>query len=116
MRIISANLNGIRSATSKGFLTWLASQNADIVALQELKAQSDNLSDAMRTPEGLRGWFHYAEKKGYSGVGLYCRREPDQGTRSMPDMHPRRNFPQRGVFGTLGFGGGRGSSCSLRLL
>lgn len=78
MRIISANLNGIRSATSKGFLTWLATQNADIVALQELKAQGADLSETMRTPEGLQGWFHYAEKKGYSGVGLYCRREPDQ--------------------------------------
>jgi len=78
MRIISANLNGIRSATSKGFLTWLANQNADIVALQELKAQRDDLSEAMRSPEGMQGWFHYAEKKGYSGVGLYCRREPDQ--------------------------------------
>ncbi len=78
MRIISANLNGIRSATSKGFLDWLASQNADIVALQELKAQDNDLSEAMRKPAGLRGWFHYADKKGYSGVGLYCREEPDQ--------------------------------------
>ncbi|MBS1157462.1 MAG: exodeoxyribonuclease [Proteobacteria bacterium] len=78
MRIISANLNGIRSAANKGFFTWLANQNADVVALQELKAQSDNLSDAMRAPAGLQGWFHYAEKKGYSGVGLYCRKEPDQ--------------------------------------
>lgn len=78
MRIISANLNGIRSATSKGFLDWLTSQNADVVALQELKAQGDNLSEAMRTPSGLQGWFHYAEKKGYSGVGLYCRKKPDQ--------------------------------------
>ncbi|MDR3411473.1 MAG: exodeoxyribonuclease III [Formivibrio sp.] len=78
MRIISANLNGIRSATNKGFLSWLANQNADVVALQELKAQSDNLSDTMRAPEGMHGWFHYAEKKGYSGVGLYCRKEPDQ--------------------------------------
>lgn len=78
MRIISANLNGIRSAANKGFFTWLVNQDADIVALQELKAQSDNLSDVMRAPAGLQGWFHYAEKKGYSGVGLYCRKEPDQ--------------------------------------
>lgn len=78
MRIISANLNGIRSAANKGFFTWLVNQDADVVALQELKAQSDNLSDAMRAPAGLQGWFHYAEKKGYSGVGLYCRKEPDQ--------------------------------------
>lgn len=78
MRIISANLNGIRSATNKGFLSWLSTQNADIVALQELKAQSGDLSDDMRSPTELKGWFHFAEKKGYSGVGLYCRQAPDQ--------------------------------------
>lgn len=78
MRIISANLNGIRSATNKGFLEWLATQNADVVALQELKAQEADLSEAMRNPAGLTGYFHYAEKKGYSGVGLYCRRAPDR--------------------------------------
>ena len=78
MRIISANLNGIRSATSKGFLEWMAAQQADIVALQELKAQYHDLSDAMRAPAGMQGWFHAAEKRGYSGVGLYCRQKPDQ--------------------------------------
>lgn len=78
MRIISANLNGIRSATNKGFLNWLAAQDADIVALQELKAQHADLSEAMRSPAQLKGWFHFAEKKGYSGVGLYCRYEPDE--------------------------------------
>ncbi|WP_297573045.1 exodeoxyribonuclease III [uncultured Deefgea sp.] len=78
MRIISANLNGIRSATSKGFLTWLASQNADIIGVQELKAQAADLNLEMQNPTGLTGYFHYAEKKGYSGVGLYCRRPADQ--------------------------------------
>ncbi|GHD64397.1 exodeoxyribonuclease III [Jeongeupia chitinilytica] len=79
MRIVSANLNGIRSATTKGFLDWLSRESdADVVALQELKAQAPDLSDAMRTPDGYTGYFHYAEKKGYSGVGLYCRRPPDE--------------------------------------
>ena len=78
MRLISANLNGIRSATSKGFFDWLATQDADVVAVQELKAQAGDLTEPMRNPVGLRGYLHYAEKKGYSGVGLYCRREPDQ--------------------------------------
>ncbi|WP_432723206.1 exodeoxyribonuclease III [Jeongeupia wiesaeckerbachi] len=79
MRIVSANLNGIRSASNKGFLDWLSRESgADVVALQELKAQGPDLSDAMRAPDGYRGYFHYAEKKGYSGVGLYCRREPDE--------------------------------------
>ena len=78
LRIISANLNGIRSATSKGFLDWLAKQDADIVCLQELKAQEPDLSDQMRNPAPLSGWFHYAEKKGYSGVGIYSRHAPDR--------------------------------------
>lgn len=78
LRIISANLNGIRSATTKGYLDWLALQNADLVCMQELKAQANDLSDAMRHPADLRGWFHHAEKKGYSGVGIYSRHTPDQ--------------------------------------
>jgi len=48
------------------------------VCLQELKAHASDLSDDMRAPVGLKGWFHHAEKKGYSGVGVYCRREPDR--------------------------------------
>ncbi|NMG66453.1 exodeoxyribonuclease III [Azoarcus indigens] len=77
LRIISLNLNGIRSAVTKGLLEWLPQQNADIVCLQELKAQAADLTDAMRAPTGYKGWFHYAEKKGYSGVGIYSRHEPD---------------------------------------
>jgi exodeoxyribonuclease-3 len=77
VRIISANLNGIRSASNKGFFNWLATQNADVIGVQELKAQAADLTAEMQNPHGLYGYFHYAEKKGYSGVGLYCRREPD---------------------------------------
>jgi len=78
LRIISANLNGIRSACNKGFLDWLARQDADFVCLQELKAQAADLSDAMRRPGDYIGHFHYAEKKGYSGVGIYTRRAPER--------------------------------------
>ena len=77
MRIISVNLNGIRSAVSKGLLDWLPQQHADIVCVQELKAQTADMSAAMLNPPGCYGYFHYAEKKGYSGVGLYCRHQPD---------------------------------------
>jgi exodeoxyribonuclease III len=77
LRIISLNLNGIRSASSKGFLQWLQSQEADIVCLQELKAQAANMSDEMLRPNGLHGYFHYAEKKGYSGVGIYSKKPAD---------------------------------------
>ena len=77
MRIISVNLNGIRSAVSKGLLDWLPQQRADIVCVQELKAQTADMSAAMLNPPGYYGYFHYAEKKGYSGVGLYGKLQPD---------------------------------------
>ncbi|MCB5208047.1 exodeoxyribonuclease III [Methylovorus mays] len=76
-RIISANLNGIRSAANKGFYPWLQQQNADIVCMQELKAQLADMTPEMLNPEGYFGYFHYAEKKGYSGVGIYTRMQPD---------------------------------------
>ena len=76
MRIITVNLNGIRSAAGKGFYEWLALQDADIVCLQELKAQAADMTAQMLAPEGYHGYFHYAEKKGYSGVGIYCRERP----------------------------------------
>lgn len=78
MRIITINLNGIRSAASKGFYEWLEEQNADIVCLQELKAQAADMTEQMLAPLGYHGYFHYAEKKGYSGVGIYCRKKPKQ--------------------------------------
>jgi exodeoxyribonuclease-3 len=82
VRILTLNLNGIRSATQKGALDWLLAQNADVICVQELKAQAADLSPEMMQLSGERGIyhsvFHYAEKKGYSGVGLYARRPPDR--------------------------------------
>ncbi|MCL4160624.1 UNVERIFIED_CONTAM: hypothetical protein GTU68_033707 [Idotea baltica] len=78
MRIITLNLNGIRSATKKGFFPWLQVVQPDVICLQELKAQADNLTEEMQTPEGYYGNFHYAEKKGYSGVGIYSKQKPDE--------------------------------------
>jgi exodeoxyribonuclease III len=77
VRIISINLNGIRSAFSKGLPDWLARQDADMVCIQELKAQATDMSPEMLALHGYHGCFHYAEKKGYSGVGIYSRRKPD---------------------------------------
>lgn len=77
LRIISLNLNGIRSASSKGMFEWLSAQDADFVCLQELKAQLPDMSPQMLAPAGYQGWFHCAEKKGYSGVGIYSRHAPD---------------------------------------
>ena len=78
LRIISANLNGIRSAVKKGFLPWAIGQKADFICLQELKAQRDDLEDSILNPDGLHGFFHHAEKKGYSGCGIYTPHQPDE--------------------------------------
>ena len=77
MKIISLNLNGIRSATNKGVQTWLKTQDADVVCMQEIKAQQADMTPEMLNPPGYFGYFHYAEKKGYSGVGIYCKTKPD---------------------------------------
>ena len=77
LRIITLNLNGIRSAWRTGVLAWAGGQNADIICLQELKAQVADLDEEMRAPAGMHAYYHCAEKKGYSGVGLWCRRKPD---------------------------------------
>lgn len=77
MRIISANVNGIRSAYKKGFLDYIAQSGADIVCVQELKAQEPDLSDDMKRPHGMHGVWHCAEKRGYSGVAIYSKRAPD---------------------------------------
>jgi exodeoxyribonuclease III len=73
LRVITANLNGIRSAANKGFFEWLPAQNADVVCLQEVKAQESDLTEEMLNPAGYTGHFLCAEKRGYSGVALYCR-------------------------------------------
>mgnify|MGYP001339422857 CR=1 FL=1 len=78
LRIISLNLNGIRSAWSKNLLPWIAARQPDVVCLQELKAQLPDLTAEMLAPDGLHAYYHCAEKKGYSGVGLWCRQKPDR--------------------------------------
>jgi exodeoxyribonuclease-3 len=77
LKIVSANLNGVRSAAKKGFFEWIAKQNADMVCVQELKAQVGDMTPELLTPAGYFGYFHHAEKKGYSGAGVYCRQQPD---------------------------------------
>ena len=84
MRIISFNANGLRSAATKGFFDWFKTQNADVLCVQETKAQEHQLGgadglDAGFLPAGYKAWFRDAStKKGYSGVAIYARREPDE--------------------------------------
>ena len=75
-KLTSLNLNGIRSATSKGLESWLASHAPDCICVQEVKAQAPDVSGRFEELAGLRGHFHFAEKKGYSGVAVYTRQEP----------------------------------------
>ncbi|MCV2352609.1 exodeoxyribonuclease III [Paucibacter sp. B2R-40] len=78
MRFITANLNGIRSAANKGFFDWLPDQKADALGVQEVKAQDEHVAGSFCSSGDLKGHFHYAQKKGYSGVGLYTRELPSE--------------------------------------
>ena len=78
MRIISVNLNGIRSANSKGFFEWLKTQQADVICLQEIRIMHEQLTEIMLNPGNLKSTFEFAEKRGYSGVGIYFRKNPDR--------------------------------------
>ncbi len=78
MNIISFNANGLRSAATKGFFDWFSTQDADVLCVQETKAQEHQLQAAELQPAGYRAWFKDAQKKGYSGVAIYSRRVPDE--------------------------------------
>ena len=75
-RLVTLNLNGIRSAADKGFLEWAAQTGADCMGVQEVKAQNEHVAGRFEQVGGMDGHFHYAQKKGYSGVGLYTRKAP----------------------------------------
>jgi len=75
-KLTSLNLNGIRSATSKGVEAWIDQNRPDCICVQEIKAQSADMQGRFEELAGLRGHFHFAAKKGYSGVGIYTRHEP----------------------------------------
>ena len=92
MRIITINVNGIRAAERKGFFNWLKKQNADVVCLQEIKAQEDQLDERFY-PKEMHTYYHPAERKGYSGTGLYCKSKPDKISYSpWDDMNSEGRF------------------------
>ncbi|HFD91694.1 MAG TPA: exodeoxyribonuclease III [Gammaproteobacteria bacterium] len=96
MRVISLNINGIRSGARKGFFDWLATQDADIVCLQETKAQEHQLSDGVFRPEGYHAYYFDAQKPGYSGVAILTRHEPQRVIRGLgwPDMDAEGRYIQ----------------------
>ena len=96
MRVITLNLNGIRSAHRKGFLEWILGQEADVVCLQETRAQRAQLVPELAQPPQYHAYYHDAEKKGYSGVAIYSRRRPDRVVSGLgwPDFDAEGRFIQ----------------------
>ena len=76
MKILSYNVNGVRSALTKGLAEYLAAANADVVCLQEIKAEASQIDDAVFAALGYKAWWYSAGKKGYSGVAILSKTEP----------------------------------------
>lgn len=102
-KLVSFNLNGIRSAHSKGVADWLQGESADCMGVQELKAQLPDIAGKFETLSGLTGHFHCAEKKGYSGVGLYTRHEPSDVVIGLGDSDTGGEFDPEGRWVELRF-------------
>ena len=77
MKIISYNLNGIRSALGKGFAQWIEQNDFDVICVQELKANKEQVDTTIFDHLGYHHYWHSAEKKGYSGVGIFSKQKPD---------------------------------------
>ena len=78
MKIVSYNLNGIRSAINKGLLSWLQTENPDVFCIQESKAQPEQIDTLAMQELGYHSYIHSAEKKGYSGVCIFSKQVPDR--------------------------------------
>lgn len=100
MRVVGWNVNGLRACAKKGFLNFLESSGADMVAIQEVRAFPDQLDEPVRRPAGWHSCFSAAERPGYSGVGLYSRRAPDDVETSLGDQR----FDAEGRFLLARFG------------
>ena len=88
-KIISCNTNGIRSAASKGFFDWLEREQADVICIQETKAQRHQLTDPVFTPPAYHCYYNDAIKPGYSGTALYSGVKPRAGN-DKPRLGPGR--------------------------
>jgi exodeoxyribonuclease-3 len=101
MKLISWNVNGIRSAYQKGFLKFVAQENPDILCLQEIKAQENDLPQELLTITGYTLFINSAQKKGYSGVAVYTKTKP----KSVKTVFGQERFDQEGRFLELEFPG-----------
>jgi len=100
LKILSWNVNGIRGAQKRGFSDWLASESPDILCVQETKASPDQLPEALKNPPGYHSYWNSAQRKGYSGVGVYSKKEPLNLTVSMG----LKSFDEEGRLMQLDFG------------
>jgi exodeoxyribonuclease-3 len=100
MRVITLNVNGIRSAASKGLFRWLAAQRADVVCLQEIKCQELDLDARLHGVKSFSSCYAFAQKKGYSGVALLSRETPDEVARGFAS----REFDAEGRYVEARFG------------
>lgn len=102
MKIVSYNLNGVRSAIGKGLLEWLEAQHADVVCFQEIKAAESDIPQLEFEALGYNTYWHSAEKKGYSGVGILSKKQPDRVVVGMNNpMYDREGRVLRADFGPL---------------
>jgi exonuclease III len=87
-RLVTLNLNGIRSAADKGFLSWAEKAGADCMCVQEVRAQHADVAGRFERIGALNGHFHFAQKKGSSGVGVYARRKQREAAAEGTRVHP----------------------------
>jgi len=100
IRILSWNVNGLRACAKKGFALWLERSGAEVVGIQEVRAEREQIPAELSQPEHWHASFSAAERKGYSGVGLYARRAPDRIDTALGE--PR--FDSEGRFQIARFG------------
>lgn len=102
MKIISYNVNGIRAALTKNFTEWLSAENPDVLCLQETKAQPEQIDTLLFAEMGYTSYLHSAEKKGYSGVAILCKKAPDNVVIGMNHpLHDSEGRVIRADFGDL---------------
>ena len=97
-RLVSLNLNGIRSAATKGLVPWAETLSADCMGVQEIKVHADDMPEPLRQVAGMQGHFHHAQKKGYSGVGFYTRHEPSDVIIGLGASDPTGEFDAEGRY------------------